>query len=251
VSPRQQPKQLPGPQAGFGSHFRVVALHWVFAGHAVHARPPPPQAVSSAPGRQALPLQQPVGQLAGVQVGVPVHFPPSPGPAGWHDCPLAWQSSHWTPLTPQSFGSRPEKHVAPEQQPLGQVRASHAVPPQLRLLPSHVSPRSEQRSQVRPPTPQAVSSAPARHTSRPPWSAQQPLGQVCALQPTTVLPQDFVSALHVSKPCAAQLLHVRPKVPQRTRSVPERHVPFSSQQPPGQVVGPHFAAPSSPPSVSS
>ena len=82
MSPRQQPAQLPGPQAGFASHLRVAVLHWVLAGHTEQARPPPPHAVSSAPGKQALPLQQPVGQLAGEQVGVPVHLPPRPGPAG-------------------------------------------------------------------------------------------------------------------------------------------------------------------------
>ena len=80
--PEQQPAQLPGPHSGaawqvrsFGSpwatHCRPVAVQFV------HACPCLPQAIESLPATQTLPLQQPP-QFAGLQVGVPWHWPPAP-----------------------------------------------------------------------------------------------------------------------------------------------------------------------------
>jgi hypothetical protein len=50
-----------------------VAVALAGVGHATHVPPPPPQAVTLVPARQApLPSQQPVGQLAAVQTHCPL-----------------------------------------------------------------------------------------------------------------------------------------------------------------------------------
>jgi hypothetical protein len=238
TSPTQQPAQLPGPQAGRASQRRVAALHWVLFGQVEQLLPPPPHAVLSMPGKQVLPWQQPPRQFCALQVGVPTQRPPMPGGPTSQRCPCAWQSLHCAPPRPHERASRPGKQRAPLQHPLGQVSALQAVPPHWRVRVSHSRPLAEHEAQVRPPVPQAESSVPARQTSRPFCTVQQPLGHVRASQPVTVLPHALVVGSHVSNASAAQLLHVRPRPPQRTRSVPERHTPFSSQQPDGHVVGP-------------
>ena len=155
VSPDSAPEeQLPPPQVCVPEQ-------------RLHAPPPAPHAELEVPGMQTSPWQQPLGQVVLLQVAtheVPLHV--------W----LVPQLVHVAPPVPQAALMVPAWQTLPWQQPPGQVVTlqleveRHCVPLQLWPLP--------QVMHTPPPVPHALVAVPGWHT----FSAQQPVGQVVALQ---------------------------------------------------------------------
>jgi hypothetical protein len=157
-----------------GSQPSAVALL-----HAVQAEPPIPQAASVG-ALQTPPEQQPVGQESASHVHAPpTHSVPAPQaePVPHRHSPddeqlLARVRSHAAHTEPPDphVAVPAGMHVAPEQQPLGQLPA---------LQPLHAPPAqvcAPQSWQAPPPLPQLVSAVPGRQA--PP--AQQPFGHEVA-----------------------------------------------------------------------
>jgi len=108
----QQPEQVPGPQGCPPTQVLVAGLQVPSdAAQLAHRAPPVPQLTSAAPGRHWSPWQQPVEQVAGLQV-LPGKHPPetqlSPGP----------QTTQGKPAAPHAAGVGGSTQVLFEQQPV-------------------------------------------------------------------------------------------------------------------------------------
>jgi hypothetical protein len=80
----------------------------------MHAPPPTPHALSSPPGAQRLPLQQPTLHAGNVQKGGDSHIPPPP--KSMQLCP-APHGLHVSPYMPHAPSDVPSWQVVPSQQP--------------------------------------------------------------------------------------------------------------------------------------
>ena len=187
--------------------------------------------------------QQPP-QFCGPQRPMPWHCPPPPAD-GPQVVPCAVQFWQAAPRLPQACPSVPVRHWSPTQQP-AQFEASHfRAVLQVRRRLSHAWPWPAQSVHEAPPCPHAVASVPGKHTPVPPDVTQQPAAQLVASHVGTRLPHAFREGSHTSWPAAMQSEHFPPSPPHACTSVPTRHTPRTSQQPLGQVDGPHV--PASPP----
>jgi hypothetical protein len=181
--------------------------------------PPEPQAAIAVPGWQApLTSQQPMGQVAALQL---------PARHAWpvHTCP-GWQATHEAPPVPHAVTRLPGWQT-PEasQQPVPQVAALHGALTQVRLEQTWVVPQATQVAP--PPPPQAPLVVPAWHW---PAASQQPFGQLTASQAAPA----HAWLTHVCAPPHAT--HGPPPPPHAPLAVPVWHCPLASQQPFGQLV---------------
>ena len=244
--PAQQPGQLLGPHSTVAWQVRSLDCPWgtqtrARALQSAHAWPCLPHAMESLPATQVVPSQQPP-QFWGPQVGVPSQRPPAPFGDGAQVRPVCVQLAHDSPRDPHAWLSLPPRHVLPTQQPL-QLVASHFSTVHSRDEESHERPCWAQSVQLSPERPQAVGSLPARQVGSPPPNAQQPVGQSAGPQSVTLRPQTFPRVTSQNwKPPAMQSEHCAPRDPQAWVSAPMRHVPRLSQQPFGQLDGPHAPA---------
>lgn len=134
------------------THWPVAAQVLVRAvRHEVHALPPVPQVVV-VEGRQVSPLQQPVGQVAALQVAVATHTPPS----AEHIEP-APHAAQLRPPTPHAVVLVPGWQTPETQQP-GQFAGPHGS---THAWLEHVVAQLEHAT---PPVPQASALVPVRHT---------------------------------------------------------------------------------------
>jgi hypothetical protein len=131
--------------------------------------------------------------------------------------------------------------LSPTQQP-AQFEGSHFEAPHAPDATSHVRPSEAQSTHAAPPTPHALASVPAWHTSTPVVRSQQPRQ---LSQPGRV---HVLLAEHAVKPCCAQSVQLPPNWPHALRSLPVRQAPKRSQQPVGHVWGVHVAGGVVPPS---
>ena len=236
--------QVPPPRPH--AVFDGVVVQTPFAQHPLHEVPPQlhdpptqpwpdaqvPQALPADPHAlddwpavrtQVAPWQQPPGHDAGVHVHAPALL------QAW----LAAHEPHAAPPAPHWFADWPVygTQVAPLQQPIGQDVASHTHDP----LGVHSCP--DAHAAHAPPAPPQVLEFDVWHA---PASSQHPV------QPTP--PQEQAWLSHAWP--VAQVAHCAPPVPQAPGVFPRAHTPFESQQPVGQVAGPH-AEPSGAASVTS
>jgi hypothetical protein len=247
----------------------------------MHASPPVPHSDAhwEAVWRQLPLLQQPLGQLVGVQAQAPF----------WHAWPLGQgapvlpqthaplvqrsavlpQATHAPPLEPHAVRVVPATQVPLEQQPPLQRLVGLQAEVQVPLL--HASSAGQSVSVLQPQTPLAKHTWPAvlvvqlTHGAPPlpqvvalavwqaPLLSQQPVGQLVAVhlhvplthccplaQAAPVLPQTHVPLLQVSA-LLPQARQARPFVPQAVGSlVPATQVLLLVQQPPLHgSLGPH------------
>ena len=211
LAPSQQPlaqliaEQAP-PEHWPASHTPAPQLE--------QATPAVPHAVAAVPARHWPPLQQPFGQVVGVQVAaVLLQLPASqnsPPP----------QLLHCSPPLPQAFEVVPATHVPfVRQQPDGQVAGEQLgsqVPASQPKPARHVA-------QLTPPVPQAAAVVPATHMPL----LQHPPGQLAAVQATP-------SQAPASQRPAPQSLHCTPAMPHAACKRPVWQTP-PEQQPLGQL----------------
>ena len=164
-----------------------------------------------AVGRHVSALQQPFEHEAGVHVHVPRALQACPGAHAAHAAPpLPHLLAGWLPLGTQ---------VVPSQQPFGHEAASQTHLPLLHSWPA------AQATHAPPPEPQAV----VVDVTQVAAAEQQPV--------QAAPPQEHAWLSH---PCpAAHVLHSAPPLPHAVGAVPRAHLPFESQQPCGQLEGPH------------
>jgi hypothetical protein len=214
---------------------------------AVQAPPLPPQAESDG-DRQAPAEQQPPGhdtashtQRPALQCWPPAHVAPPPQA----QAPVVEQASARIELqATQAWPPEPQAvsdgalHAVPEQQPFGQLVASHVQDPaeqrwpaaHAAWVPHAQAPAAEQPSacrashptQIAPPAPQVAKDGGLQVAPE-----QQPAGQLVALQPLQAPPAQLWPA--------GQASQVPPPVPQDAAVSPARHEP-AEQQPWGQEV---------------
>jgi hypothetical protein len=221
----------------------------------VQAPPPVPQSLSEVPGRQVVPTQQPVAQLAAPQVGTMQAPAVQTWPAGhcasvpqWH-CPSAPQVSarvemQWvqTPpgAMPQYWSEMGVWQVLPVQQPVGQVVAlqllAPAQTPLTQLLGAHFS-------QVMPPVPQLVLSVRPGRQLVPEQQPAQVVGSQTQAPPTQWLPAAQAVCLvpqrqtpWFEQPSAVSGSQARQRPPLGPQKTNERvlQLRVPEQQPPGQ-----------------
>lgn len=144
-------------------------------------------------------------------------------------CPvrLVVQFAQTPPGAPQVAGAVPIAHVPVEQQPVMQVPLPAAPQAPVHTPAAHVGVSPVHAPHALPPAPHVALSCAAARTQVFPW--QQPA---------------HVAALHTQTPAehawpVAQLAHVPPAAPHAVTPVPVWQVPLASQQPVGQVAGPH------------
>jgi hypothetical protein len=126
--------------------------------------------------------------------------------------------------------------LSPTQQPL-QLVALQVDEPHVAVTALHVEPPVVQFAHSWPPRPHAAASVPLKQRRRPSSVAQQPLHEAA---PQVLSSRAQTRELSQSaKPLAMQSLHRLPIEPQARTSRPGRQVPVASQQPPGQLDGPH------------
>ncbi len=193
------------------THWPVAAQVFVrVVTHDEQALPPVPQVVV-VEGRQVSPSQQPVGQVAALQLAVATHTPPSA-----EQVEPAPHAAQLRPPTPQAVVLVPVWQTPETQQP-EQFAGPHGS---MHAWLEHVVAQLEQAT---PPLPHASALVPLRHT--PPW--QHPVGQVVESQLPLHEPPSQLPTPHAS--------HAAPPAPQVRFDCAVTQV-APTQHPPGQVV---------------
>jgi hypothetical protein len=127
----------------------------------------------------------------------------------------------------------PDTHEFPRQQP-GQVSGVQVAGPQ---IPGGWQMAPWQFWHACPPKPQATGFCPTMQTKPPVVLSQQPSPQLVPSHVVTSIWQVRDAGSHVAP--GVHAAQIPPKPPHAFRSVPLWHVPLASQQPAGQVSGPH------------
>jgi hypothetical protein len=246
----------PGAQAAPAPHTQLPAAEQPSArvpSQTPHAPPPLPHEDGDGVW-QLPPAQQPLGhELASHTQWPPRQCWPAPqaGPAPQTQAPEAEQPSarfashptHATPPLPQVV-SEGTLHVAPEQQPFGQLMALHPLQaPELHICPAG------QVSQRPPPVPHEAGVSPARQIPL----AQQPFGQEvpshtqvlpmqrCPGRQAAPAPQRQVPFDEQLSAWASQATQVEPAFPQVASERVSQALPW--QQPLGHEVASHTHSP--------
>lgn len=184
--PASASQERPGPQAGpLPQRHAPLVQALAFAGaQAAHAAPPEPQLANEPASNtwQRLPLQQPLGHEAALQVQVPAsqNWPvPHCGPLPQLQLPpkqlFARTGLHATqadPAVPHAVTVPGARQFEPAQHPFEQV-VGLQLAGQVPLL------QFAQGTHASPPEPQAIVEVPGWQT---PFASQQPLGQLTASQ---------------------------------------------------------------------
>lgn len=228
-------------------------------GHDAHGAPPTPQAAAVVPGRHVTPSQQPAHEVPSQTHAPPTQRWPDPQgalvpqrhapPASQRSAVVVLQATQAAPPAPHA-ASEGVVQIAPEQQPLGHVVASHTHPPSTHSWPAaqagpvpqrhspsaHESAIAEsQATHAAPPAPHVVLEL-ARHV----LPSQQPLGHEVAshthappaqrwpLPHGGPDPHVHAPAVHPSARDGSHATHAPPAVPHVARLgalhvVPEQH----------------------------
>jgi hypothetical protein len=250
-------QRWPVAQAGPAPHAQApagVQLSAIAGSQGWQAAPDAPHRASAIADTQVEPSQQPLGHdvasqaqrppvqcCPATQVGPPPqpHAPPGEQPSAR----VASQPTHTAPPLPQA-GSDGGLHVAPEQQPPGQLVALHPLQrPAAQVWPAG------QVSQALPPAPHDIGLSPATHVP----AAQQPPGhdvpshtQVLARQrwpgaQAAPLPQRQAPAAEQLSDRASHDAQVAPAFPQVETDRATHTEPW--QQPLGQETASHTHSP--------